>query len=589
MKKFSLQSLIEKIQLIALRFPFTLFFVLGLAFYFFLEINKKHIEIQPSSWAFFSLGIAMSLVVTLLLENYKNVYIKIGFNLLSIILLYVYTFTLPDKFLPVHNYQLVSLGFVFVLSAFFVSFLKKNVDVPFWEFCKTSILQLIISGIFAVVLMVGLSLAVLSLKQLFNVDVKDEVYGNLAVVCFAIFAPIYFLANIPGSTEKFQQEYSFPKFLKILGLYILLPILAIYSLILYVYLAQIIIKWQLPNGWVSTLVSILGLGGFLCMLILYPLRLEGENKVINLLSKYFPLLLLPLLVLMSVGIFRRLEDYGLTINRCYVLILNMWLYAISLYLFFSKSKHLKWIVISFSSVLFLSSVGPWSVFSITKQSLVKEIGQLLSQANLIENGKVIDNYNSRIKVDSLLSKKIYEDVKYICNNYGSNSIQLFFKDSIQNLNYSSINNRLGINESDNYRPLLSPNQKSKNSTKYFTATFSSNNQLISIANDYKYYIQLQRQNDIEQVYNGDDLIVKYLNNSFIVFKPADNKFKINIPLKSKLKEIAKLVEKDYKFSPKELTIDGANFKLVINKLTGFYYQKSDSITVTNIDANLFLK
>lgn len=162
----------------------------------------------------------------------------------------------------------------------------------------------------------GLSLAIYSLEVLFKIDISDKVYQNLSVLCYILFAPVYFLSNVPEKAEMFKQDNTFDIFFKILGLYIFLPILALYTLILYVYLVQIIIKWELPNGWVSTLVSILGLGGFLCMFILYPLRLQNDNKFVNILSKYFSVVLMPLLVLMSIGIFRRLSDYGLTINRC---------------------------------------------------------------------------------------------------------------------------------------------------------------------------------------------------------------------------------------------------------------------------------
>ena len=577
MKKFSLQSWIEKIQLVTLRFPFTLFFVLGLAFYFFLEINKKHIVIQPSSWAFFSLGIAMSLAVTLLLENVKNMYIKMGFNLLSIILLYIYTFTLPDKFLPVHNYQLVSLGFVFVLSAFFVSFLKKNADVPFWEFSKTCILQLVITGIFAVVLMVGLSLAVLSLKELFNIDIKDEVYQNLAVVCFAIFAPIYFLTNVPGSAEKFQQEYSFPKFLKILGLYILLPILAIYSLILYVYLVQIIIKWELPNGWVSTLVSILGLGGFLCMLILYPLRLEGENKVVHIFSKYFPFLLLPLLVLMSVGILRRLGDYGLTINRCYVLILNVWLYAISLYLFFSKSKHLKWILISFALVLFLSSVGPWSIFSVTRYSLTNKLEKIFSEANVLKDGKITTD-TITLQIDSIKQNKLIETIKYLHNNYGNESLQPYFSYSLENKSVAKILATLNLKD-----------EETNGELQYFTAYLPTG--LLFNIDDYKYMLDISISENNTSIYKDDNLTVTLDKNQIKLVKSKSNEQLILIPLEPKMKQLLNESQKNRnkEFTTAEMTMDGVNYKLVIYSISAQYDEITNKYTINNFDAHLYYK
>lgn len=95
MKKFSLSSWIEKIRLVAQRFPFVLFFLLGLAFYFFLKINNHQLETQHRLWAFFSLGISLSVALTLFLEQYEDLKVRVGLNLLSVLLLAIYIFTLP--------------------------------------------------------------------------------------------------------------------------------------------------------------------------------------------------------------------------------------------------------------------------------------------------------------------------------------------------------------------------------------------------------------------------------------------------------------------------------------------------------------
>ena len=122
--------------------------------------------------------------------------------------------------------------------------------------------------------MAGLSLALLSLDKLFGMNIPDNSYGYLSVLCFVLFGSVYFLSSLPRlSKSEEEKTVDFPKIYKILGLYILLPILGIYILILYVYLAKIIVTWELPNGWVSWLVSILGIVGYLTISLLHPLLL----------------------------------------------------------------------------------------------------------------------------------------------------------------------------------------------------------------------------------------------------------------------------------------------------------------------------
>ena len=577
MKKISFKSWIEKIQLVALRFPFTLFFLLSLAILFFLQINKHGIDIKPNKWVFFSLGIGLSLAVTLFSERFKNNFVKIGSNLLSILILMAYCYFLPDKFLPVHFYQVIAIGIVLILSAFVVPFYNKNNDIPFWEFCKTAILQMLISSIFAQVLMIGLSLAVLSLKELFKVDIQPKVYEDIAVICYALFAPIYFLANITGENEMHKQEFSFNKILKIFGLYILLPILAAYTLILYVYLFQIIFKWELPNGWVSTLVSVLGLGGFLCMLILYPLRLENENRVVKLLSKYFPILLLPLLILMSIGIFRRLGDYGLTINRCYVLILNVWLYGISIYLFLSKANHLKWIVISFAAVALVSSVGPWSVFNITKRTIVKEIEQLLNEAKLMKDGKVIENTKKIVVLNPKLAESLSEDIKYVYINYGIEKLQPYFSRSIQKETWSEIDKSLGINDIPVNDTYFNAWLEKKGSSAIDIETYNSFVNLPSFNNE---------KNDI---LSNTHMNISLKNLNIQIKLKQDHDTVFIIPLKPKLKEILRSFKTKSSYPSNEMTITTENCKLIITSVSGNYYSRNDSINITNCDAQLFLK
>jgi len=582
MKKISFKSWIEKIRQVALRFPFVLFFLLGLAFMLFLQINKHGIDIKPNKWTFFALGIGLSLAVTLFSEEFKNILVKIGLNLLSVLLLLTYCYFLPDKFLPVHFYQVISVGIVLILSAFVVPFFKKNNDISFWEFSKSSVIQLIVTSVFANVLMAGLSLAILSLNFLFKIDVQHEVYQNLAVVCFALFAPVYFLSNITPESEMHAQEYVFIKFLKILGLYILLPILALYSLILYVYLAQIIVKWELPNGWVSTLVSVLGLGGFLAMLILYPLRLkeEKENKIVTLLSMYFPIVLLPLLILMSVGIFRRLGDYGLTINRLYVIILNVWLYGICIYLFLSKANHLKWIIISFTAVLFLSSVGPWSVYRVTKRALVKEIGQLLNEAKLMKDGKAVDNSTKTIKVDGKISDKLSEKIQYLSENFGNKGLQQFFKDSIQDLNGWKIDEKLGIE----YESVFTKHGESK----WFNLNVVNNNRQVDLSL-YKTMLYLKTNKKSEPVFENKEFRVTLSDNLIQVFRAKNSKAYISIDLKSKLRDQIKLTRNNDFSTCKELIFNSSDYKLIVNNVSGNYFSKKDSIVIENFEANLLLK
>ena len=578
MKKFSIKNLLEKIQLVAVRFPFVLFFILGLGFLFLLKINRQLIDIKPYMWVIFSLGIFLNLSVSLFAERYKNILVRNAINLLSIILLVIYCLTLPDKFESVHFFKIIAIGISFILSIFVIAFFRKENDTPFWEFSKTIVIQSLIAGLFSQVLFAGIGLAILSLKELFKVHIDEKIYANLAVICYSYFGPIFLLANLTQETEMHKPELNFNKFFKILGLYIFLPILASYTLILYVYLAQIIVKWELPNGWVSMLVSVLGLGGFLTMHILYPLRAEAENKLVNTLSKYFPVILLPLLVLMSVGISRRFNDYGITINRLYVILLNVWLYGICTYLFLTKSRHLKWIVISFTMVLLLSSIGPWSVFNSTKRSMIKEIGQTLTNSNLLKNGKLVADSAKINKLDSTTLARLSEKINYTRKTFGKQSLNMYFKNS----EYKLFTKQPEWFDTESIKV-----DEVSDNTKYFNISTEKRN-IRMVIKQFNTLLILKKSNHDSKLFEDNDNLVVLKNTDIQVFKNKENKAYISISLKQKIDSLIKKDLNQSEINIKKFELTGTDYKLVVSKVN-LGFNKPDKISINNIDATLFLK
>jgi hypothetical protein len=262
--------------------------------------------------------------------------------------------------------QWVELGVV-CGAAFFAIFIAaylrrdSDTDARWWNFSLRTVFRLILGWLFSGILFGGLMLAVFAVSELFDVDPPEELVGWIAVACGVVFAPLYVLAGVPRGDVKRYDELHPEPLLKVLALYILGTIMAVYALILYVYLAKIVITWELPNGWVSWLVTILGAGGLAMTLLLYPHRMRSENRVVEFLSRRTGVIIAPLLMLMTIGIARRIGDYGWTPNRAYILLLNLWFYAIYAWLFVVRGRRVKWILISAVIVALISSVGPWSL------------------------------------------------------------------------------------------------------------------------------------------------------------------------------------------------------------------------------------
>ncbi|GHV11400.1 hypothetical protein FACS1894162_6790 [Bacteroidia bacterium] len=566
MKTFSITSALKKLQAVAVRFPISLLLLIGTATLCCIAINEllsNAYEIPFQLWIFFSLGTILSVAATLSVENLKcQQWKQYGITFLCVLLWGVYCLFLPDE-KHIHfdtGLQVFIFGATFTVAAFFISFLKKNQDAEFWGFSKKVIVQLFLAAVFGGVIDAGLSVALLSIDSLFGVDISYKYYANLAVFCFILFTPIYFLATIPSKTEKYVTDLSFHKAFKILGLYILLPILGLYFLILYTYLIKIIAIWELPNGWVSTLVSILAIGGLLVTMILYPVWLKKENKVVTFFTRYFGILILPLLVLMSVGIFRRINDYGISINRLYILLLNAWFYGIFIYLFLTKNKHIKWIIITPTIILLLASVGPWRISNVTKHVISNKLESTLNELDFLQDGKIslTDSKVYFAKMDSTAKASVREPLDYLADTYGMESVQPFFIDNIQHQSMYYIIQTLDLEWM----------------------------QIKIVSEDYFLF-------EVEGIQLSD--IKGY--HSFIFIENKSQCDSLSIPIQNNILKLAKTVTEDQRyhqqipFSPqnKNIVICGSDYSLYIKKVIGDYYPQKDSISIDTFEGFLFYK
>ena len=508
MKKLNFKSLTADLVAVALRFHIVLVFVFGLAIMAFLEINDKKFEPEFNVWSYFILSVFVSFSLSLLLDNIRNIWLRIPVFVIPLALVALYCFKLFNHKVEWEMMQYGALIFSIFLSFYFVLYFRKNSDHSFWIFAETISREFVITLIYTSIFQSGLSLAIYAVDMLFDVKIANEVYGNVAVFCYLIVAPIYYLMNIPPKEKLYETTPDYGKFLKILGLYVFLPVLGIYLVILYFYLFKIIISWELPNGWVTTLVSVLALGGYLAKFLLFPLT---ENKIVIFLNRYFSLLLLPLIVLMTIGLARRISDYGLSINRLYVLVFNVWLYGVSIYLLLTQSKHLRWLVVSFAAVLFIVSIGPWSVFAITKRAIEGEVTSLLVENKLFVNDKLIENKDNKMAISDTVAVQLSDKIHYYYNTYGEQNWRTTFQYKQKDIGAYEITEYLGLNTS----------KTSLFKSKYIYANLSEN-RVVDI-NDYSLMLAKLEMGDKDSlIFKNKDFKVEVVKNQIHIVRLKNN-------------------------------------------------------------------
>lgn len=442
LKNLSLPVLADRFGQSFRRFPWAVLLIIFLTgFVIYLNHGGKPGDRLEFFLYFYpATGALLAVALSLLTEDFKSriaavltqVVLHAAWFGVSVYLSQFDRFSLPQ--LIAVSATVAAFGF----AVFLLCFYRKNQEIPFWNFSIRTILSLALAGVIGGILTLGLLLLVESLKMLFGLDVKNEVYMDIWIVCMVLLAPILFMILIPKGENKYMTEVpELSRFAKGVVQYLFLPLLGLYMFTLYAYAAKILLQWSLPVGNVSYLVS----GSMLLMVLLiyltYPLQhLEG-NKLFKRVTRWLPVLMLPLLALMTVAIARRLSDYGITVSRLYLLVFNIWCYAVCLWLIFTRNKRIWLIPASFAVILFLISVGPQSIPNITKHQLLNEARKAFAASGIKSLPLTSDQYEQWAKTaDSKVVAAIDSKLDYLSSDFGYEAVSSLLAKDVTTGGYS---------------------------------------------------------------------------------------------------------------------------------------------------------
>ncbi|HXK50317.1 MAG TPA: DUF4153 domain-containing protein [Clostridiales bacterium] len=419
-KRLSVKVITENFVKTVKRFPLPVLFSALTAVLVIIEIekfsyfNRSHL-IEKSIFISI-LGFFMTLVSALYTEkrtsHTKGKYI---FNLIAILLLVYLFFTLPEKFRETDYIIFANFLSASLFALMFVYTEKEN-DKYFGIYNITLFMRAFTSFVFAVILFLGLASAVFAVQELLVGDnFHEEIYGDIWALVAAFFAPVFFLGGLPEKNEPDTETFQFPKALKVLLQFILIPLVSLYLMILYSYAAKIIFTRVWPEGIVSYLIISYSLVGIIAIILLSPLRDDENFAWTKTFSKYFFRALLPLIIVLFMAIFKRIGQYGVTEKRYFILILAFWLAGTALYMVFGKKKNLKLLPVTLSIISVLSLYGPWSCFSVSLRSQRAILKELLTDSGILVEGRIISTEKEIPFADR---KSISSIVSYFYDNHG---------------------------------------------------------------------------------------------------------------------------------------------------------------------------
>jgi hypothetical protein len=298
----------------------------------------------------------------------------------------------------------------------------------FWQFNKALLLRLLTSLLYTLVLYAGLAIALAALENLFGLSIPGKRYGELWILINGLFTTWFVLAGVPGNLAELDTMTDYPKGLRVFAQYILFPIVLIYFVILYAYLAKILIDWDWPQGWVSKLILGFSGAGIFLLLLLFPVVGRAGSIWITRAARWFYITLVPLVVMLFLAVWRRVSEYGITEGRYLAIALGVWLLFLILYFTLSKVKSVRLIPASLCTLAFIVSFGPWGTFSVSRESQIGRLKKLAEDAGMFADGKIRPIHG---EISFEHAKQISAVLSYLQEIHGFEGIQSWFDQSLK--------------------------------------------------------------------------------------------------------------------------------------------------------------
>jgi len=488
------------------------------------------------------LGIPLLTGLALLSEKKKwGKGIALVLQATGILLLVMYAFSVPSDLgeaPAIYILQMLLILVAFHLFVAFVPYYSPGEVNGFWHYNKTMLLHIITTLIYTFVLYAGLSLALAALDNLFGMNVPARRYAELWFIILGVFNTWSFLAGIPENLDQLEESIDYPKVIKIFSQYILFPLVLVYLVILYAYLAKILIAWDWPRGWVSRLILGFSITGISSLLLLYPIRNRSENMWIKTASRWFYVVMIPLVIMLLLALWRRISEYGVTEGRYIATALGIWLGGIVFYFILSRTKSIKTIPVSLCALALIISFGPWGAFRVSERSQIHRLKTFLIKNHILVGGR-IQKAPSPVPQDD--SQQISSILLYLHDIHGFDRIQPWFRESLRE-------DSLGVR----LRPRKPAVVAGLMGVEYVTVRYGSTGNDIGFRSDQRGVIELQgydrmirRQNvSIEQNKNVfTDLELSYQINSnldtitFVVTREGELPDSLQIDLHPLIKQL----------------------------------------------------
>ncbi|MGE5417946.1 MAG: DUF4153 domain-containing protein [Acidobacteriota bacterium] len=308
-----------------------------------------------------------------------------------------------------------ALNLFFYLAFLVAPYFSRREGFP--AYCVQITMRGITTILLSIVLYLGLAAILGSIDVLLQVDMAESLYIDAWLIVVGVFAPIFFLSGVPTNSQEIEPG-EYPKAFRILMFYIIMPLIVLYTMLLYAYFGKILITFEWPNGVVGNLVLWYSIITTITVFLISSLMVE--SAWVRNFSKWIPRAIIPLIILMFVSVGMRVNIYGITESRYQVLAAGSWVLGIMLYLNISKRVRYPAFVASIAVIILVSSFGPLSCFSMSIFSQNYRLEAILNKYDMIDsNGLVRPNFSDVSVEDQIKMSTI---IAYFSENHSFDDV-----------------------------------------------------------------------------------------------------------------------------------------------------------------------
>lgn len=415
------------------RYPLSVVFLVAIAGLNAYMIQQEADDYTRYLYSFF-IGVFLSATAQHVYERFfektmQRILLMVG----AIILTVLYFYTIGSSV----DYDLettIKTGIIFFALTFAFMWIPTiNSKVTFNKSFLATFKSFFTTVLFSVVLYAGIGVILLAVDQLlFSLDYKVNLHCLNLVA--SLFAPIFFLSGTPlylskqdestqsleeqaDKQEQIEQELIVPKVLELLLSYIIIPLTAIFTIILLVYLLQNITG----EFWTNNLLEPMLVSYAITVIIVYFLVSTINTKSAIFFRKIFPKVLVPIVLFQTVSSVLRIQETGLTLGRYYVILFGVFAFIAGIIFSVLPVRKNGWVAVVLIVFSLISILPPVDAFTVSRVSQTNLLKETLVKNNMLEGNKIIPNASipdeDKIKIsqtiDYLASMNYSKEIEWL--------------------------------------------------------------------------------------------------------------------------------------------------------------------------------